>query len=388
MSEMQEPTTRPVAANPLRILNGAGQSPWYDNVARRLFTSGEFARLINDYGIVGVTSNPTIFDKAISGSDDYDEQMRGLLKSRLDARAVYDELAVADIGTAADALLDVYTRTDGLDGYVSIEVLPQYAYDSRRTVEYARKIYQRLNRKNILIKVPGTREGLPAITALIAEGISVNVTLLFSVAQYEACARAYIEGLKVRSRAGGDLRQVTSVASVFVSRIDTAVDKTLDSLASGEDNKLGRWNILSFKNKAAVANSKIVYQRFKELFGAADVAELMKKGARVQRVLWASTSMKDPGLRDVKYVEELIGPDTINTMPHQTLMAFYDHGIVKTTLDSGIEGARKVFKELDMFGISVDRVCVDLQKDGVKAFVESFNSLIHSIEKKMKVLQK
>jgi len=372
--------------NPLRQLCEAGQSPWYDNIERRLFKTGEFAKLINEYGITGVTSNPTIFEKAISSSSDYDERIKALIRSHNNSHAIYDELAVEDIAAAADMLLDVYNKTNGLDGYVSIEVLPQYAHDPEKTIDCARKISQRLNRKNILIKVPGTREALPAITQLIAEGININVTLLFSTRHYEAIARAYIDGLKQKMRGREKLDDVISVASVFVSRIDTRIDKMLDNLAAAADGKMERRKMLDLKGKAAVANSKMIYKRFKEIFFGGEFSELAKKGARVQRVLWASTSTKNPGYRDVKYVEELIGPHSINTMPHQTVFAFHDHGVVKPCIEKGADRAETVLNELEGLGINIEDVCGGLQKEGIKAFSDSFNALIGSIDKKMKML--
>lgn len=398
MSEMQDkdrrsmeiaqgPQPKAHSSNPLRELYAGGQSPWYDNIERRLFKTGEFAKLINEYGIVGVTSNPTIFDKAISGSSDYDEQIKVLIKSNSGSYEIYDELVIQDIGAAADMLLDIYKRTDGTDGYVSIEVLPQYAHDSKSTVEYARKVFQWLNRKNILIKVPGTKKALPAITELITEGINVNVTLLFSVAHYEAIAKAYIDGLKERAAAGERLDNVISVASVFVSRIDTKIDKMLENMAKEESAKLNCRGILELRGKAAVANSKMIYQRFKEIFFSEEFDELRKKGAKFQKVLWASTSTKNPDYRDVKYVEELMGPYSINTMPHQTALAFYEHGVVKSTIEEGIDEAKNVLTKLKDHDIDIDSVCNELQKEGVRAFSDSFNSLIASIEKKITSLR-
>lgn len=387
MPEMQGKDSRLVEINPLRQLCQLGQSPWYDNIERRLFKTGEFAKLISEYGIMGVTSNPTIFDKAIGSSSDYDEQIRGLVKVDNDTNAIYDELAVSDISTAADMLLDIHKSTRGMDGYVSIEVLPKYAYDPDKTIEHARKIFRWINRKNILIKVPGTAEALPAIRQLIAEGINVNVTLLFSLAGYEAIARAYIDGLKRRVRGEEKLSEVTSVASIFVSRIDTKIDKMLEVLADSMESKLDQREILDLRGRAAVANSKMIYKRFKEIFFGGEFEELKAAGGNIQRVLWASTSTKNPNYRDVKYVEELIGPDSINTMPHQTLAAFYDHGAAKTSIENGMSQAPEVVKKLKFFGIDVDAVCNDLQKEGVKAFSESFKSLIDSINKKVNALK-
>jgi transaldolase len=387
MEIAQGPEPKAQSSNPLRALYDAGQSPWYDNIERRLFKTGEFGKLINEYGIVGVTSNPTIFDKAISASNDYDGQIKGFAKNIDNSYEIYDELAVEDISTAADMLLDVYKKTNGTDGYVSIEVLPQYAYDPRKTVEYARRIFQWINRKNILIKVPGTKEALPAITELIWEGINVNATLLFSLSQYEAVAKAYIEGLKKRMRGEERLDTVTSVASVFVSRIDTKIDKMLDMLADEKEDKTGGWEVLDLRGRAAVANSKVIYRRFKEMFFGKEFSELAKKGANIQRVLWASTSTKDPNYKDVKYVEELIGPHSINTMPHQTVLAFYKHGVVRPRIEEGLDKVKMIFDDLNSIGININDICSQLQKEGIKAFSDSFNSLIASIEKKIKILK-
>lgn len=363
--------------NPLKELYKAGQSPWYDNIERKLFKTGEFRRLIDEYGIVGVTSNPTIFDRAISGSRDYDGQIKDLVKKGKNSRQIYNELAADDVAAAADMLSDVYKRSKGVDGYVSIEVLPEYAYDSKKTVEYAKEIFSRIGRENILIKVPGTKEGLPAIKELISGGISVNATLLFSVSHYEAAARAYIDGLKERLKNGGSLGGVTSVASVFVSRVDTRIDKMLEEPGRGRD----------MRGKAAIANSKMIYRKFRDIFMSGEFSGLAEKGANIQRALWASTSTKNPDYRDVIYVEELIGPRTVNTMPPQTLLAFYDHGVVKNTVGQGAEGAAAVIAKLKSIGIDVNEICGQLQTEGVKAFCDSFDSLISSIEKKMNLLK-
>ena len=374
-------------SNSLKELYQLGQSPWYDNIERKLFKSGEFALLINEYGIVGVTSNPAIFDKAISGSSDYDSQIRYLVNARKNSRQIYDELTIEDVGTAADMLLGIFKNTAGLDGYVSIEVLPEYAYDLKRTVDYARKLFKRLNRSNIFIKVPATKEGCMAIKELISEGINVNATLLFSVPHYEAVARAYIDGLTGRLSRNAKLEGVASVASVFVSRLDTKIDKMLEGLAAKEKDKGKKEKILNLRGRAAAANSKMIYQNFKEIFLESRFDELRKKGAHIQRVLWASTSTKNPDYRDVKYVEELIGPHSINTMPHQTVLAFHDHGIVRPAIEEDLGAAKKILSKLKSLGIDVNAICDELQKDGVKAFSDSFNSLINAIGKKAKLLQ-
>jgi len=313
--------------------------------------------------------------------------MKGLVKAKKkESYQIYDELTIKDVATAADMLSKIYKNTNGLDGYVSIEVLPEYAYNSKKTVSYAKKLFKQLNRKNILIKVPGTKESIPAIRELIAEGINVNVTLLFSVSQYEAIAKAYIEGLNNRLRKNRKLENVASVASVFISRIDTKIDKALEEIASKEKDSIKKEKILNLRGKAAVANSKILYQRFKGTLSSNWFNELAEKGGKPQRVLWASTSTKNPNYRDVKYVEELIGPHSINTLPHQTVLSFYDHGFVKPTIEEGVTEAKEVLDELNTLGIDIEKVCDELQEAGVKAFIGSFNSLIKSIEEKIKHL--
>ncbi len=308
--------------NPLKQLETEGQSVWLDYIRRNLITSGELSRLVVEDGLKGVTSNPTIFEKAIAGSSDYDEALRELLAKNPvdDTRTLFESIAIADIRMAADVLRPVYDRTGGADGFVSIEVAPQLAHDTAATIAEARRLWSSVSRPNLMVKVPATKEGIPAIEALIAEGINVNITLMFSVAHYEAVARAYMGGL-ARS---ADPRKAASVASFFVSRVDTAVDKALAAIGTPE--------ALALQGKIAIANSKKTYQRFREIFYGKDFAALRERGARVQRPLWASTSTKNPAYRDVLYVEELIGKDTVNTMPLPTLQAFRDHGRVRPSL--------------------------------------------------------
>jgi transaldolase len=365
----------------LKKLSEFGQSPWYDNIDRRLIESGELRQLF-DRGIVGLTSNPTIFEKAINGSTVYDGKIRALKEKGLGLQAIYDELTADDVRDTADLLSDVYEKTRGVDGYVSIEVLPAYAHDTAKTIEYARAILKKVGRKNIMIKVPGTKESPEAIRVLVREGISINATLLFSVSQYEAVAMAYWAGLEDALRYGMDLSQVASVASVFVSRIDTKVDFLLDAFASREHNLEGRDLFLKMKGKIAIANAKAIYNRFKAVFSKLKFSELESRGARPQRVLWASTGTKNPLYSDCLYVDNLIGPSTVNTMPHQTALAFDDHGQLSMTLEACYDEALKQLDAIRGIGINLERLCDEALDEGVKAFEQSFESLMASLKAK------
>lgn len=351
-------------------LAAAGQSLWYDNVRRGMITSGQLARLVAD-GIVGMTSNPTIFEKAISGSDDYDDALDELIAAGKSDEEVYEALVIDDIRAAADILLPVYERTDRRDGYVSLEVSPTLAYDTAGTVAEARRLFRLLARPNVMIKVPGTQEGLPAIRSLLGAGINVNVTLVFSCEVYRQVTEAYLHGLADLIAAGGDPTSVASVASFFVSRVDTAVDKLLAArIDSGETH------LQPLLGRAANANAKIAYAMFGEISSGPRFAGLAEKGARVQRPLWASTSTKNPRYPDTYYVDNLIGPDTVNTVPPVTLEAFQDHGVVARTLDHDLEGAHRTMVQLREAGIDIDQVTGQLRQDGVAAFAESFEKLM------------
>ncbi len=356
----------------LTELTRHGQSPWLDYIRRSLLTSGDLERMVEREGITGVTINPTIFDKAIAGSHDYDDQLRTLLAESpsLSAETLYERLAVRDVTEAADVLRPVYDRTSGSDGYVSLEVAPGLAHDTTGTVAEARRLWNEVARPNVLIKVPATAEGVAAIEQLISEGINVNVTLIFSLRQYEAIAQAYLRGAG-RAREPGHL---ASVASVFVSRIDTAVDRALDASASPEAKSL--------RGRVAIANCKVIYARFRELFPANAVGPASPRGP-AQRVLWASTSTKDPTYRDTLYVEELIGPGTVDTIPPATLTAFEQHGLVRgDTVLEGVPEARDVLARARAAGIDLDRINDDLQVEGVKLFSESYTHLLASLEEK------
>ncbi len=369
-----------MAGNPLRELNRFGQSVWYDNVARGLIKDGTIKRLIEEDGVTGLTSNPTIFEKAITGSADYDDALRRLTSAGKDPYQTYEAVAVEDIQAVADLLRPVYDRTGALDGYACLEVAPTLANDTEATITDARRLWRELGRPNVMIKVPGTEAGLPAIEALIGEGINVNVTLLFDVDNYARVANAYIAGLERAVAAGRDLSRIASVASFFVSRVDTAVDNQIEAkLKTLPDRAPERERLAGLLGKAAIANAKIAYQRFEQIFAEERFARLKAKGAQLQRPLWASTSTKNPAYRDVMYVEELIGPHTVNTMPTQTLEAFRDHGRVERTLDRDVEGARRVWQELGEVGIDLKAVTRQLQIDGVRLFAESFDSLVKSV---------
>ncbi len=360
-----------VKINTLERLAEKGQSPWYDNIDRRFIKNGHLKELF-DNGILGVTSNPTIFEKAVAGSDEYDREIKELARQGKNSRQIYDVLTVKDVSLAADLLRNTYQSSNHLDGYVSIEVLPEFAHNPEKTIESAREIAGRIAMPNIMIKIPGTKDAPEAIRALIKEGINVNVTLLFSVRQYEICRMAYIEGLKERLKEDKDIKNIFSVASIFVSRVDTKVDKILEGIENEE-----------LKGKIAVANAKVIYQSFKEFFSSEEFRRLDSKGANVQRPLWASTSTKNPVYSDVKYVEELIGSQTINTIPPHTINAFLDHGKVELTIENQLDKAKSYLIRLKALGIDIDDVCQQIQDAGVRAFQDSFDKLILSIERKL-----
>jgi transaldolase len=363
--------------NPLLQLRAEGQSVWLDYIRRDMLQDGRLSRLVHEDGLRGVTSNPTIFEKAIGGSADYDRAIMTALDAdpRVSAKRLFERLAIDDIQHAADVLRPVYDETDGADGFVSLEVAPDLAHDARRTVDEARHLWETVARPNVMIKVPGTRAGAQAIETLIGEGVNVNVTLLFSLEHYEAVTGAYIRGLRRRS----DPRGVASVASFFVSRVDTAVDTALDAIGSSAAKAL--------RGAIAVANARMMYRRFEQIFHGERFAALARRGARPQRPLWASTGTKNPAYSDVLYVEELIGPETVNTMPPATVDAFRDHGKVRgVTLREGLEASDAAFERLRALGVDMARVTVRLQEDGVKAFEASYTSLLKTLEAKREAL--
>jgi transaldolase len=374
-----------MALNAAQRLIEYGQSAWYDNISRDILFNGELKRLIKDCGIRGLTSNPTIFDNALKTGDVYDGQILSLRSKKLSTDQVFEELALQDIGTAADLLLPVWRESKGIDGYVSIEVSPLLARDAKGTVEAARHLFGRLSRPNVMIKIPGTPEGLPAVKSALENGINVNVTLLFSVDNYVQVAKTYCEALRARLGRGEKVGAVRSVASFFVSRVDTIVDSELEALIKKNETGSPATASLakSLIGKFGVANSKLAYKRYQEIFLGEQFADLRKAGAQVQRPLWASTSTKNPSYRDLIYVEELIGRDTVNTLPHKTLGALIDHGVLAETLTKDLAQAESVVKQLTELGLNLNALMTKLQEEGVDKFADSFRALNTTLEKKL-----
>lgn len=373
------------ATNPLKDLLNYGQSVWLDYIRRDLFTTGELKRLIAEDGLRGMTSNPAIFEKAIADSNYYTDLLQSL-KSRtdLDATGRYEILAIRDIQDAADALRGVYDSSKRRDGYVSLEVSPYLANDTQNTLEEARRLWKAVNRENLMVKVPGTKEGIPAFQQLISEGININVTLLFAQEVYEKVADAYIAGVEQFGAKGGDIGRLASVASFFISRIDSSVDATVGAKLKTASSDSEKKQLQSILGKVAIANGKLTYQKYLQLFGTDRWKKLAAKGAQTQRVLWASTSTKNPAYSDVMYVEELIGPDTVNTIPPATFDAFRDHGHPRQSLTENIPAAQQTMKTLADVGISIKEVTDKLTTDGVKLFAEAFDKLLAAVEKSSK----
>jgi transaldolase/glucose-6-phosphate isomerase len=373
--------------NPLRSLQEYGQAVWLDFVARRFLTDGGLQKLIEEDGLRGVTSNPAIFEKAIGHSEDYDDSLKAAeAHADFEVKALYERLAVEDIQQAADILRPVYQATTCRDGFVSLEVSPYLAMDTDGTVEEARRLWRAVDRENLMIKVPGTAPGLPAIRTLLGEGINVNVTLLFSQAVYEQVADAYLGGLEVLVAQGGDPRRVASVASFFVSRIDSAIDKQIEEQLAGVNDPELRATLEGLRGKVAIANAKLAYQRCKRLFSGPRWERLVAEGARPQRLLWASTGTKNPAYRDVLYIEELIGADTVNTMPPATMDAFRDHGLQRASLEQGVAEAERVMATLARVGISIDEVTAKLVEDGVQLFADAADQLLGAVASKRAIL--
>lgn len=363
--------------NPLHALLDKGQSIWYDFISRDFIASGAMANLVS-LGLRGMTSNPTIFEKAIAGTNAYDAQIQELSRAGRTTAEIATEIFVADITAACDVMRSVYDASNGADGFISIEVNPTLAHDGKRTLAEARYLWARIGRPNLMIKIPATPEGIPAVRSAIADGISVNITLMFSLEQYRAVAEAYISGLEDRAAAGSAIDGINSVASVFVSRIDTMVDEMLNGLGTPEAQAL--------RGKLALANSKLTYQEFERIFSGERWERLAAAGARVQRPLWASTSVKNPNYRDLLYVEDLIGPHTVNTVPPETLEAIMDHAVVETTIGDGLAEAAAVAGRIAEAGIDVDAVMHRLLAEGVDKFVKSFETLFEKLEAKRMTL--
>jgi transaldolase len=361
-----------VAKSKLHELSELGQSVWLDNLSRESLQSGQLAKMMDEDAVTGVTSNPSIFQKALASGDAYDEQLREVAEKETDPKEIFLQLAVRDIESALDLMLPVWERTDGVDGYVSIEVDPTLAYEREETFEQAMRLHEWIDRPNLYVKIPATKPGLGAIEDCIAAGKSINVTLIFSLQRYAEVAEAYVRGLERLVAAGKDPTNVSSVASFFVSRVDSEADKRLEALGNTE-----------LQGKLAIANAKLAYERYGQVFGGERWEFLASKGARPQRCLWASTSTKNPAYRDVMYVEELIGPATVNTMPNETIEAFQDHGEVRgATITEGLEEARALLGELAAAGVDYDDVTDTLEEEGVQKFADSFEELLEGVRAK------
>src|ERR671913_2073844 len=365
-----------------QLFREQGQSAWQDDISRDMLNEGSIRTAIEEIGIRGLTSNPTIFEKAIAAGTAYDEEIASLLQRDLDAHEIFETVAVRDIQAATDLFRPLYDASEGDDGFVSIEVSPLGARDAAVTAADARRLWSAVDRPNLMVKIPGTAEGVPVIQQMLEAGININITLLFSVPAYERVARAYIDALRTRQEAGLPIDRIASVASFFVSRVDTLVDKLLDEKIAATSDPTQKGWLASLKGKAAIANARIAYQSFEKLFSGAEWESLAAAGASVQRPLWASTSVKNPALPDTMYVDELIGPHTVNTMPRPTIAAFLDHGTVARTIDKDLSGAYKTMEDLAAAGIDIDAVTAQLEDEGIASFAKSYDSLLAGVASK------
>jgi transaldolase / glucose-6-phosphate isomerase len=378
---MTTTTTVAKGANPLKALLSYGQSPWMDYIRRDLLTSGQLKRMIDQDGLMGMTSNPTIFEKAITGSKDYADILESPEVRNLDAKTVFEKIAIRDVQDAADIFKPVYQQSKRRDGYVSLEVSPLLANDTQGTIDEARRLWKAVSRENVMIKVPGTKEGLPAIRQLLEEGININITLLFAQRRYEEVAELFFQALEARVKKGQSIDHLASVASFFVSRIDTLIDSIIDTKLKTEKDANQRALLTSLQGKVAIANAKLTYRKYQELYGGARWKALAAKGGQTQRLLWASTSTKNPKYADVMYVEELIGGDTVDTIPPATFDAFRDHGKVRPSLTENVDEAANVMANLQKAGISMQEVTDKLVVDGVKLFADAFKQLLEATGK-------
>lgn len=382
------------ADNPILHIQDYGQSIWMDNLTRDLIQSGELKRLIETRGLRGITSNPSIFEKAIAGNQTYDADIEAGIRAGKSIVEIYESLIFEDIRNACDVFRPVYEESNGRDGYISIEVSPTIARDTERTIAEARRYFQAIGRENVMIKIPGTPEGLPAVEQAISEGINVNITLLFAVESYVNTAWAYIRGLEARATRGEDINAIASVASFFLSRIDSKVDGRVDRLLEQTTDPAVKAKLEAVKGKVAIANAKIAYQKYKEIIGSASEASpqgnrweaLAAKGAKVQRLLWASTSTKNPAYSDVMYVDELIGADTVNTLPPATIEACADHCHLADRIETDLDKAHQLIDSLAPLGINLDEVMAELLDEGITKFVQPYESLLNSLEEKAKQL--
>ncbi|GLV59386.1 hypothetical protein KDH_62130 [Dictyobacter sp. S3.2.2.5] len=374
-------------ANPLTQLQSQGQSVWYDNIDRSQLTSGQFQKMLAEDGVVGVTANPTIFEKSISSGHAYDDQISQLIKEGKSTNEIYEAVVIKDIRTVADLLRPIYDRTHGLDGYVSLEVSPELANDTEGTIAEAKRFWGMVERPNLMIKIPATPAGIPAIYETLRNGINVNVTLIFSLESYRDVADAYIRALEDRKGRNEDISKLASVASFFVSRVDTLVDKMLEDKVKASSDSAEKEELKSLEGKAAIANARVVYQDFKRIFYSPRFDSLKEAGAHVQRPLWASTSTKNPAYRDVLYAEELVGPDTVDTMPLETIENFRDHGQVRHSIEDDIPGSKAVLDALEKKGVHYAQVTQQLQDEGVQKFADSFHQLFKGIDGKKNAIK-
>lgn len=375
----------PASDSRLAQLHKFGQSPWFDYISRELVSRGGLKKMVDKDGLGGVTSNPSIFEKVIGAGTGYDKDILEMAREGLDAAQIFDRLAASDVRAACDVLAPVYMSSGGEDGFVSIEVSPHLAHDAQATIHEAQRIFAAVDRPNVMIKIPGTRECVPAVYECLCDGLNINITLLFSLSQYEAVANAYREALEFRLNHDRTIRATSSVASFFVSRVDTMVDAMLEEKAAAA-GEAERRRLLGLKGKAGIANCKAVYERFRSYLNGRDWQIIAASGAKVQRVLWASTSTKNPAFPDTMYVDELIGEHTVNTLPEATWKAFKDHGLLARTVDRHTEEAHRVLRELGQAGVDLEMVGARLQADGVAAFVKSFDGVIRIVDEKRQAL--
>ncbi len=372
--------------NPLIQLKALGQSVWYDNIDRSQLNSGQFKRLLDEDGVVGVTANPTIFQKSISHGDAYDAQITQLIKEGKSTNEIYEAIILQDIRTVADILRPIYDSTNRQDGFVSLEVSPDLAHNTEGTISEVRRFWKMVDRPNLMIKIPATQEGIPAVRQALTEGINVNITLIFSIEFYRQVTDAFLTALEDRNAEGKDINHIASVASFFVSRVDTLVDKLLEDKIKATSDSAEQQMLKSLEGKAAIANARLVYQDFKRIFGTPRFETLKHSGAQLQRPLWASTSTKNPAYRDVLYAEELIGPNTVDTMPLETIENFRDHGQVRLSIEDDIPQAKAELAALEEIGIHYDQVTQQLLDEGVQKFADSFHELFQGIESKKQAI--
>jgi len=372
----------PPAESRLAGLRRLGQSPWLDHIDKALIQRGGLKRMIERDGLGGVTTNPSIFEKSIGGGEEYDAAVLELAREGLRSAEILDRLIIDDVRAACDVFAPVYLASGGEDGFVSIEVAPGFARDTQGSIAEAHRLFAAVDRPNVLVKIPGTREGVPAILQCLKDGLNINITLLFTLSQYEAVAEAYLQALDYRLHAGETIRASASVASLFVSRVDTMVDKLLDERAAAAADEAERRRLLSLRGRAGVANARVVYERFRGFLNGREWQLIAASGAKVQRVLWASTGVKNPAYPDTLYVDELIGAQTVSTMPEHTLQAFREHGTVAQTADRHIDDAHRLLRELNHVGIDVERVGAQLQEDGIALFVKAFDDAVAIVEEK------